>query len=64
MSGASRNSHFVPIKVEGPGQKYEFVPRKALMPDSLTCMRTTALTLLALTNFLKGLAQVTPFELS
>jgi hypothetical protein len=30
MSGASRNSHFVPMKIEGPEQKYEFVPRRAL----------------------------------
>jgi hypothetical protein len=38
---SSRNSHFVPMKVEGPGQKYEFVPGRVLVPDSHTCIRTS-----------------------
>jgi hypothetical protein len=63
MSGASRNTHLVTTKVEGPDQKYDFVPIRALMLDSHTYTRTTSLTLLALTIFLRDLAQVTPFEL-
>jgi hypothetical protein len=39
------------MKIEGPGQKYEFVPGKAVVPDSLTCTRSTALALLALIIF-------------